>query len=68
MIAICDIKKDEEIAYDYSSTWYDGFECKCSSRNCRGHIGDFSGIPKAVQKKYLRLGIIPDFIKDNIKI
>ena len=68
LIAIIDIKKGKEIVYDYSCTWYDGFECNCGSKNCRGHIGDFSGVPRSIQKKYLKLGIIPDFIKKNIKI
>ncbi len=57
-----------EINYDYSTTWFDGFNCNCGSKSCRGHIGDFSAIPKAVQKKYKKLGIIPDFIMKGFRL
>ena len=62
LVAIKKISKNEEITYDYSSTWFDGFNCNCGSRICRGHVGDFLGISKSVQRKYIKLGIIPDFI------
>ncbi len=68
LVAIKKIKEGEEITYDYSSTWFDGFNCKCGSKVCRGHIGDFSGIPKNTQRKYLQLEIVPDFIKNNLKL
>lgn len=65
LVAIKSIPKSTEITFDYSSTWFDGFKCNCGSKLCRGHIGDFSGIPKAIRKKYMQLGIIPDFIIRN---
>lgn len=65
LIAIKDIRKDEEIFFDYSTTWYDGFRCGCNSRNCRKHIADYYSIPLKVQEKYIKLGIIPDFILKN---
>ncbi len=63
LFAIKPIKKDKEIFYDYSTTWFDGFDCACGSKLCRKHISDFYTIPPKVRTKYKRLNIIPDFIK-----
>lgn len=67
LIAIRKIRRGQEITYDYSSTWFDGFNCNCGSKICRGHIGDFSSIPKNIREKYFKLGTVPDFIRKNIK-
>lgn len=80
IVAIRDIKKGEEITIDYSTTsappqnptkynnadW--NMKCSCASPNCRINIGFIGTLPKSTLKAYLRLGIIPDFIKKNIKI
>lgn len=62
LFAIKKIKKDEEIYYDYSITWFDGFNCQCGSKNCRKHISDYFTIPMKVRLKYKQLRIIPEFI------
>lgn len=67
LYAIRNIKKGEEITYDYSSAWFDGFECNCGSKNCRRHIGDFTSIPITVRKRYFSLGIVPEFIKKTFE-
>ncbi len=67
LVAIKNIKKNEEILYDYSSVWFEGFICKCGQPNCRKYIGDFSGLPKKNQRRYIKLGIVPNFIKKRIK-
>ena len=67
LFALRDIKKDEEILFDYSSVWLEGFVCKCESKNCRKYIGDFFTLPGSVQKKYMKLGIVPRFIKTKIQ-
>ncbi|MDE1866010.1 MAG: SET domain-containing protein-lysine N-methyltransferase [Candidatus Micrarchaeota archaeon] len=68
LIAITKIRKDEEILYDYSSVWLEGFGCKCGSPNCRGFVSEFTSIPKRKQKRYIKLGIVPDFIIDRINL
>lgn len=80
IIAICDIKKDEEITIDYSTisapaqnqTKFSNEEwvmkCKCGTSSCRKQISFVGTLPKQTLKKYLKLGIIPDFIKKNIKV
>lgn len=65
LTAITNINKGEEILYDYSTTWYDGMECKCGSKNCRKHISDYFTIPLRIRKKYKVLEIVPKFIPDN---
>lgn len=68
LFAIKSIKKNEEIIYDYSTTWFEGFECKCGSKNCRGYIGDFTSIPKRVRRRYLKLGVVPKFIREAFEL
>lgn len=68
LVAIKNIKKNDEILYDYSSVWYEGFRCRCESKNCRMFIGDFFTLPVSAQKKYIRLGIVPEFIKTKARI
>ena len=63
LIAIKNIREGKEIFFDYSTTWYEGMECRCGNNQCRKLISNFYTIPKSIQKKYRKLGIIPDFIK-----
>ena len=65
LVAIRDIKKDEEIRFDYSTTMDEDcwtMECKCRSKNCRGLVRDFKYLPLDLQQKYLQLGIVQNFI------
>lgn len=66
LIAIKDIARDEEIYFDYSTTWFDGFICECGNMNCRTYIADYYSIPKHVRKKYKKLGVVSTFIKDEL--
>lgn len=76
LFALRNIKKDEEIFYDYSTTmWEDPVKikkylglslwqmnCQCGESNCRKVIGQFYDLPKSVQNKYLASGAVPQFI------
>ncbi len=72
LFALRDIKKGEEITYDYSTTeWtYEKFgkfkewsmECHCKARNCRGTLGTFQTLSPNLKKKYYREGALQDFI------
>ncbi|OGM15356.1 hypothetical protein A2V56_03235 [Candidatus Woesebacteria bacterium RBG_19FT_COMBO_42_9] len=56
VFAMKDIKKGDEITYDYSINGYnDGtFDCHCGSKNCRGvYQGNFFKLPKDLQIRYL---------------
>lgn len=56
VLAIKDIKKGDEITYDYSINGdNDGtFTCHCGSNICRGvYQGNFFKLPKEIQQKYL---------------
>ena len=70
LIAIKDIKKGDEITWDYSTTideddWE--MDCNCGSKNCRRRIRDFKYLPKNIQKKYLDLKIVPKYILDKFR-
>ncbi len=65
LIAIRNIKRDEEIRFDYSTTMDEDqwtLKCKCGQKNCRKIIKDFKYLPKNTQKKYLKLDIVQKFI------
>jgi len=71
LIAIRDIKKGEEITFDYSSTvgkdinwWMDN--CNCGAANCRGRIGNVLTIPHDQLMKYYDAGGLQDYIKKQI--
>ena len=73
LTAIRNIKKGEEITWDYSTTIMDNhwtMRCRCKTEICRKIIGDFSKIDRKTQDKYYKLNIIPKYIKiymDNQK-
>ncbi len=55
VVAMRDIKKGEEITWDYEMTeknphWK--MKGKCGSDMCRGVIGNYKNMPKAIRKKY----------------
>lgn len=80
LVALRNIKKGEEIFYDYSTTMNDEkiprseqwkMKCKCKSNNCRGIVDQFKRLPKKRQQFYLKNKFAPDFIlklyKNNFK-
>lgn len=54
IVAMRDIKKGEELCWDYemseNSDWQ--MECLCGSQNCRKLIGAYRYMPQKVRKKY----------------
>lgn len=65
LISIKEIKKGDELTYDYSTTiadeWYT-MNCSCHNLNCRKTIGSFERLPPEFKKKYIALGIIPEYL------
>jgi len=71
LIAIKNIKKGEEITWDYSTTMDEDnweMDCLCGTKNCRKRIRDFKYLPENIQQKYVKLGIVPQYILQNIPI
>lgn len=65
LIAIKNVKKGEEINFDYSTTMDEDFweiDCNCGSKNCRKRIRDFKYLNKKIQQKYIKLGIVPKYL------
>jgi len=66
LVAIRDIKEDEEITFDYSATvginnaW--GMKCLCGSPRCRKVIGNVLSIPEDSLKYYIQNRALQDFI------
>ncbi len=67
LVAIRNINTGDEITWDYSSTLLKSpwkMRCARHEKNCRKIIGDFLSLDSRTQAKYLRLGIVPQHIKD----
>ncbi|MCX6749683.1 MAG: SET domain-containing protein [Candidatus Pacearchaeota archaeon] len=83
LVALKNIKKGEEITYDYSTTMNDNEEkiknegdggelwtckCRCGSDNCRNVIDQFKTLPKETRAFYIRNKFMPDFMLKKFKL
>ena len=69
LIALRQILPGEEIRFDYSTTMLERYwelDCECGAGNCRKRIRDFDLLPLEVQTRYLRLGIVQNFIVEEL--
>ena len=74
-VAIKPVRRGDEVTFDYSTTMLEEWDedvstlqkCNCGARNCRGSIKDFRNIPKSDQDRYAKLGVVPDYILNNLK-
>jgi len=69
LIAISFIKKGDQITFNYSTTMnsdWGEFRCSCGSSNCLDVVRNFITLPPLIQKKYLELDVIPDYILAKI--
>jgi hypothetical protein len=65
LIALCDIPKDIEIRYDYSTTMDEDswtMRCLCQSPPCRRTVTDFKDLHPDVRRHYLELDLVQPFI------
>lgn len=65
LVALRDIRQDDEICYDYSTTMSERrwrMQCLCGEPHCRGVVGDFQDLPLPLQQHYLQLGVVQGFI------
>jgi len=65
LIAMRDIRKDEEITFDYSIIINDDWvlNCLCGSPICRGIIGKYRDLPQEIKLKYS--DYTPQWIKNT---
>lgn len=69
LIAICSINSGDQITFNYATTMgsnWGEFECACGSSDCHGMVKKFLELPPSIQKKYMDLNIIPDYILAKI--
>jgi hypothetical protein len=65
LVALSDIRADEQICFDYSTTMSEDnwtMECRCGAPNCRGIIRDFGELPVDLQRRYLEMRVVQSFI------
>lgn len=70
LFALRDIKRNEELTYDYSLTiaptnWE--MKCKCGSAKCRRVLGDVLSIPWTRLHEYKELGSIQTYMRKLLK-
>lgn len=66
LVAIRDIGAGEELVFDYSILERDGhwqMDCACRSPACRRMIGEFKDLPPDLQRRYIVLGIVSDYVR-----
>jgi len=67
IIAMKNIKKDEEITIDYNTLEYDWeMKCNCGSRFCRKKVMGYKYMSQALKKKYAGF-ICPYLLKKSIR-
>jgi len=64
LVAMRNIKKDEEITFDYSLTIADDWklQCACGSPSCRKIIGKYKELPDELKRRYDKY--TPEWIKN----
>jgi len=66
LVAIRDIARGEELTFDYSTIAAEDpwrMACCCGSGECRGEIGEFKDLPPERQRRYLELGVVPEYVR-----
>lgn len=69
LVATRQILPGEEIRFDYSTTMLERsweMDCRCGAARCRSRVRDFDLLPTALQVRYLQLGIVQNFIVEEI--
>lgn len=63
LVAMRDIKKDEEVTFDYSMIIADEWvlECRCGTASCRKTIGKYKDLSQDIKTKYEKY--TPEWIK-----
>lgn len=65
--AIRPIAAGDEVTHDYSTQlgaddiWK--MKCNCGEANCRKIVRNYRTLPLVVRRRYLRLGVVPEFIR-----
>lgn len=65
LVAIGDIAPGDEIRFDYSTNMDEDLwtmSCACREPECRGIVRDFKHLPEDLRRKYIALGIVPEFV------
>jgi len=68
IMTIRPIFPNEELCFDYSITSTDSLDewqmnCQCGAWNCRKLISGFKYLSAQEKDRYIKLGIVPDFLK-----
>jgi hypothetical protein len=65
LVAIATIQTGNEITFDYSTSMAEDhweMDCACGVPTCRSRVRDFKYLSRALQQKYIDLGIAPEFV------
>lgn len=65
LVAMRDIKKGEEITYDYAMVGADDWtlKCRCGEPGCRKIIGRYKDLDRKIKQRYSKF--VPKWVKDS---
>ncbi|MBS0263011.1 MAG: SET domain-containing protein [Planctomycetes bacterium] len=68
LVALRPIAAGEEIFFDYSTTVSDGWTmaCLCGTAECRGLVVAFQLLPEKLRRRYVILGQVQRFIREQV--
>ena len=69
LVAIAPVAPGHQITFDYSTTMHNfdwEMNCACGSNKCRRQVKNFIELPEETQARYVKLGIVPDYILKNL--
>ncbi|MEY3220570.1 MAG: hypothetical protein RIT27_1927 [Pseudomonadota bacterium] len=70
VVALQDIPLNTEVRFDYSTTMLERhwtMKCSCGALHCRKVIEDFDLLPSKLQRHYLEMGIVQEFIVNQLR-
>ena len=69
LVALREIRRGEEIRFDYSTTIGDGWTmaCRCGASECRGLIVAFHLLPAPLKQRYAILRCVQRFIVEEME-
>ena len=69
LYSIKKIRAGKQLFWDYSTTMTMGIwiiNCKCRADTCRKKVLNFRDLPMHVIRKYIDLGIVPDYVVQDL--
>ncbi|MCB0346179.1 MAG: SET domain-containing protein-lysine N-methyltransferase [Bdellovibrionales bacterium] len=71
LISLEYIPEGSELTFDYACSQENfpfRFACSCGAPDCRRIVGDFRELPAKIRARYLRMGLVPPFLSEELHV